>query len=295
MIDHLIFHHSTCAKSSARTALPDLFHGTYGSNKFDEAIDQLLGHTVWARHQRRLGPFTTVRHRNRENVYPSAIEDVVIAADGYGGEHRIAIGYESTMDKIAIQVEYNDIPEPSLRTWVGGTPTGCARCSASARRWYWWRTRRCRWEYRVGLCREAVELRPDHQDVSEPAGAARVPARAFGPGSSARIPTRSDPVGADRRGSVTGSPDHYPSDLADVTGFSDRNATRQDRKNGAIALQEVLVVQVSGTDLATCPVSYGTAAKIEAWIRAHPFFRGNVPQHAPGPTPPGGAPVTHRG
>jgi hypothetical protein len=98
-----------------------LFHGTYGSNKFDEAIDQLLGHTVWARHQRRLGPFTTVRHRNRENVYPSAIEDVVIAADGYGGEHRIVISYESTMDKIAIQVEYNDIPEPWLRTWVGGT------------------------------------------------------------------------------------------------------------------------------------------------------------------------------
>jgi Short C-terminal domain len=69
--------------------------------------------------------------------------------------------------------------------------------------------------------------------------------------------------------------------IADITGFSVRKATRQDRKNGASALQQVFVLQGSGTELAACPVNYGTAQKIEAWIRAHPSFRGNVPQNTP--------------
>ena len=69
--------------------------------------------------------------------------------------------------------------------------------------------------------------------------------------------------------------------IADVTGFSVRKATKQDKKNGATAWQQVFVLQGSGTELATCPVNYGTAQKIEAWIRAHPSFRGNVPQNAP--------------
>lgn len=64
-----------------------------------------------------------------------------------------------------------------------------------------------------------------------------------------------------------------------MTGFSVRKATRQDRKNGASAFQQVLVLQGSGTELAACPINYGTAQKIETWIRAHPSFRGNVPQN----------------
>jgi hypothetical protein len=66
--------------------------------------------------------------------------------------------------------------------------------------------------------------------------------------------------------------------VADVTGFSVRKATAQDKKNGASALQQVFAVQGGGTELASCAVNYGTAEKIEAWIRAHPSFRGNVPQ-----------------
>jgi Short C-terminal domain len=80
-------------------------------------------------------------------------------------------------------------------------------------------------------------------------------------------------------------------DIADVTGFSVRKATRQGSKNGASALQQVLVLQGSGTELATCPVNYGTAQKIEALIRKHPSFRGNVPQNAPIGRPQGTAQV----
>jgi hypothetical protein len=69
--------------------------------------------------------------------------------------------------------------------------------------------------------------------------------------------------------------------IADVTGFSVRKATRQDKKNGASALQQMFVLQGSGTELAAYPVNHGTAGKIEAWIRAHPSFRGNVPQNEP--------------
>ncbi|KMS91089.1 phenylacetate--CoA ligase family protein [Prauserella rugosa] len=55
-----------------------------------------------------------------ENVYPSAIDDVVMAADGYGGEHRIVISRESAMDTLAVQVEYKDVPESSVDSWAGG-------------------------------------------------------------------------------------------------------------------------------------------------------------------------------
>jgi Short C-terminal domain len=78
--------------------------------------------------------------------------------------------------------------------------------------------------------------------------------------------------------------------IADATGFSVRKATRQDRKNGASALQQMFVLQGSGTELAACPVNHGTAQKIEAWIRAYPSFRGNVPQNAPVAAPRGQAP-----
>jgi Short C-terminal domain len=80
-------------------------------------------------------------------------------------------------------------------------------------------------------------------------------------------------------------------DVADITGFTVRKATRQDRKNGATALQQVFILLGGGTELASCPVNYGTAKKIEEWIRAHPSFRGNVPQNAPVVAPQGPAQV----
>jgi hypothetical protein len=71
--------------------------------------------------------------------------------------------------------------------------------------------------------------------------------------------------------------------VADVTGFSVRKATKQDRKNGASALQQVIVLQGGGTELASCAVNHGTAEKIEAWIRAHPSFGSNAAPDAPAP------------
>lgn len=43
--------------------------------------------------------------------------------------------------------------------------------------------------------------------------------------------------------------------IADITGFSVRKATRQDKRNGASALQQVFVLQGGGTELAACPVN----------------------------------------
>lgn len=42
-----------------------------------------------------------------ENVYPSAIDDVVMKCEGYGGEHRIVISRGATMDELAVQVEFD--------------------------------------------------------------------------------------------------------------------------------------------------------------------------------------------
>ena len=42
-----------------------------------------------------------------ENVYPSAIDEVVMALSGYGGEHRIVITREEAMDALAVQLEYD--------------------------------------------------------------------------------------------------------------------------------------------------------------------------------------------
>jgi hypothetical protein len=80
--------------------------------------------------------------------------------------------------------------------------------------------------------------------------------------------------------------------IADVTGFSVRKATRQDKKNGASMLQQVFVLQGSGTEIGSCAVNYGTAQKIEAWIRAHPSFRGNVPQYGLQPSAPVAGPLS---
>ncbi|MGY4098816.1 phenylacetate--CoA ligase family protein [Nocardia sp. R16R-3T] len=54
-----------------------------------------------------------------ENVYPGAIDDIVMAAPGYGGEHRIVISRQTTMDVLAVQVEYKDVPESALDAWAG--------------------------------------------------------------------------------------------------------------------------------------------------------------------------------
>jgi phenylacetate-CoA ligase len=42
-----------------------------------------------------------------ENVYPSAIDEVVMALPGYGGEHRIVITREEAMDELAVRLEYD--------------------------------------------------------------------------------------------------------------------------------------------------------------------------------------------
>lgn len=41
-----------------------------------------------------------------ENIYPSAIDDVVMADPDYGGEHRIVITRDTAMDALAVQVEH---------------------------------------------------------------------------------------------------------------------------------------------------------------------------------------------
>jgi phenylacetate-CoA ligase len=40
-----------------------------------------------------------------ENVYPSAIDQVVMALPGYGGEHRIIISRDEAMDELTIKIE----------------------------------------------------------------------------------------------------------------------------------------------------------------------------------------------
>lgn len=42
-----------------------------------------------------------------ENVYPSAIDEVLREVANYGGEHRIIISRDQTMDELTVQVEYD--------------------------------------------------------------------------------------------------------------------------------------------------------------------------------------------
>jgi phenylacetate-CoA ligase len=44
-----------------------------------------------------------------ENIYPSAIDDVVMAHAGYGGEHRILISRSESMDTLTVQVEHEPV------------------------------------------------------------------------------------------------------------------------------------------------------------------------------------------
>lgn len=54
-----------------------------------------------------------------ENIYPSAIDEVVMAAPGYGGEHRIIISRAQTMDELVVQVEHGDgLSGSSLGPWA---------------------------------------------------------------------------------------------------------------------------------------------------------------------------------
>lgn len=75
--------------------------------------------------------------------------------------------------------------------------------------------------------------------------------------------------------------------VSDITGFATRKPSTTDKRDGASASQQVFVLLGGGTELASCAVNYGTAAKIEAWISAHPSFKGNAPESA-GPVSSGG-------
>lgn len=66
----------------------------------------------------RLDDMFTIRG---ENIYPSAIDDVIMADPGYGGEHRIVISRETTMDSLVVQVEHQDgLNRETLESWAGG-------------------------------------------------------------------------------------------------------------------------------------------------------------------------------
>jgi len=53
-----------------------------------------------------------------ENIYPSAIDQVVMGEPGYGGEHRIIISRTSTMDELCVQVEHDRHVQDSGRDFV---------------------------------------------------------------------------------------------------------------------------------------------------------------------------------
>ena len=43
-----------------------------------------------------------------ENIYPASIEQIISSMEHYGGEHRIIVSREETMDTLAVQVEYSN-------------------------------------------------------------------------------------------------------------------------------------------------------------------------------------------
>jgi phenylacetate-CoA ligase len=54
-----------------------------------------------------------------ENIYPSAIDDVVMADPAYGGEHRIVISRDAAMDTLAVQVEHGpDLTAAARQEWA---------------------------------------------------------------------------------------------------------------------------------------------------------------------------------
>lgn len=79
--------------------------------------------------------------------------------------------------------------------------------------------------------------------------------------------------------------------VSDITGFATRKPSTTDKRDGASGAQQIFVILGGGTELASCAVNYGTAPKIEAWISAHPSFKGNTPESAA----PAAAPVSSGG
>lgn len=59
-----------------------------------------------------------------ENVYPSAIDDIVMADPAYAGEHRIVVSRGETMDQLAVQVEHRQATvsggQAELAQWSAG-------------------------------------------------------------------------------------------------------------------------------------------------------------------------------
>jgi phenylacetate-CoA ligase len=54
-----------------------------------------------------------------ENISPSAIDDVVMATPGYGGEHRIVISRKVSMDTLVVQVEHAaDMDDAAIPAWA---------------------------------------------------------------------------------------------------------------------------------------------------------------------------------
>lgn len=54
-----------------------------------------------------------------ENISPSAIDDVVMATPGYGGEHRIVISRKVSMDTLVVQVEHvAEMQNTAVAVWA---------------------------------------------------------------------------------------------------------------------------------------------------------------------------------
>ena len=68
-----------------------------------------------------------------ENVYPAAIDEVLTALPDYGGEHRIFVSRDETMDELAVRAEHE--PDADARPLPGARRRRrCAPRSASPRR-----------------------------------------------------------------------------------------------------------------------------------------------------------------
>ena len=62
-----------------------------------------------------------------ENVYPSAIEDVLRGIAGFGDEYRIIISRERTMDELIVQAEYEAGVDPALLPELKSTLEGALK------------------------------------------------------------------------------------------------------------------------------------------------------------------------
>ena len=67
-----------------------------------------------------------------ENIYPSAIEDVLRAVPGFGGEFRIIVSRREAMDELLVRAEY--APSHAAPARPGAAPGRDARAPARADR-----------------------------------------------------------------------------------------------------------------------------------------------------------------